>query len=141
MVIRAGKMPYYLAKYAALFVSGGLAVVTPLLFNFLLTAMFIPAVRPDPSYLTAYGIGPASFLSMLFYAHPFLYVFAYLLIDFLFCPYGLYPCQKSYCRCAAALFSPSGSSLSLLFAAVHRSYGHLPPVFPDGIFKSGPDLL
>lgn len=90
MVIRAGKMPYYLAKYAALFVSGGLAVVTPLLFNFLLTAMFIPAVRPDPSYLTAYGIGPASFLSMLFYAHPFLYVFAYLLVDFLFC--GLIAC-------------------------------------------------
>lgn len=90
VVIRAGKMPYYLAKYIATFVSGGLAVVAPLLFNFLLTAMWIPAVKPDPSYLTSYGIGPASFLSMLFYAHPFLYVFTYLLVDFLFC--GLIAC-------------------------------------------------
>ena len=84
MVIRAGRTRYYLSKYVALFLSGGLTMVTPLLFNFLLTAMFIPAVMPDPSYITAYGIGSSSFLSMLFYSCPFVYVFLYLLIDFLF---------------------------------------------------------
>lgn len=84
MVIRAGKTRYYLSKYIALFLSGGLTMGIPLLFNFLLTAMFIPAVMPDPSYMTAYGIGASSFLSMFFYSHPFVYVFLYLLIDFLF---------------------------------------------------------
>ena len=90
MVIRAGRMRYYLSKYIALFLSGGLAMVIPLLFNFLLTAMFIPAVMPNPSYITAYGIGSSSFLSMLFYSHPFLYVFLYLLVDFVCC--GLIAC-------------------------------------------------
>lgn len=84
MVIRSGRMRFYFSKYIALFLSGGLAMVIPLLFNFLLTAMFVPAVMPDPSYITAYGIGPGSFLSMIFYSHPFVYVFLYLLIDFLF---------------------------------------------------------
>ncbi len=90
MVLRAGKTQYYAAKYIALFLSGGLAMVLPLLVNFLLAAMFFPAVTPDPSYLTAYGVGASSFLSMLFYGKPFLYVAVYLLIDFLFC--GLLAC-------------------------------------------------
>ncbi len=84
MVVRAGRMRCYLSKYIALFLSGGLAMVIPLLFNFLLAAMFIPAVMPDPSYITAYGIGSSSFMSMIFYSHPFIYVFLYLFTDFLF---------------------------------------------------------
>lgn len=84
VVIRSGRTRYYLSKYMALFLSGGLAMVIPLLFNFLLTAMFVPAVTPDPSYATAYGMGASSFLSMFFFSQPFLYVFLYLLMDFLF---------------------------------------------------------
>ncbi|WP_425756405.1 hypothetical protein ACPW7J_02765 [Ihubacter sp. rT4E-8] len=90
MVIRTGKMQYYLAKYAALFLSGGLAMTLPLLINFLAAAMIFPAVKPDPSYMTAYGIGASSFLSMLFYGKPFLYIGMYLLVDFVFC--GLIAC-------------------------------------------------
>lgn len=90
VVIRAGKSRYYLSKYIALFLSGGLAMAIPLLFNFLLTAMFVPAVVPDPYYITSYGIISSSFLSELFYTHPFIYVFLYLLVDFIYC--GLIAC-------------------------------------------------
>lgn len=90
MVIRSGRIQYHLSKYIALFLSGGLAMVIPLLFNFLLTAMFVPAVMPDPAYGTAYAIGADSLWSMFFYSHPFLYVFFYLLLDFVFC--GLLAC-------------------------------------------------
>ena len=90
-VIRSGRGQYYFSKYTALFLSGGLAMVIPLLFNFLLVCMFIPAVTPDPSYLTSYGIISSSFLSMLFYSNPFLYVAIYLIVDFIFC--GLIACM------------------------------------------------
>lgn len=98
VVIRAGRTRYYLSKYIALFLSGGLVMVIPLLSNFLLAAMFFPAVIPDPSYITAYGIGASSFLSMHFYSRPFLYVLLYLLVDFVFS--GLIACL---CFTASAL--------------------------------------
>ncbi len=84
MVIRSGKWQYFLAKYTALFLSGGLAMVIPLLFNFLLAAVLFPAITPNVIYDTAYGIGAESFLSMVFYTKPFLYVAAYLFVDFVF---------------------------------------------------------
>lgn len=84
VIIRTGKLRYYLSKYIALFLSGGLAMVIPLLFNFLLTAMFVPAITPDPYYITSYGIISASFLSELFYTCPFMYIFLYLLVDFVY---------------------------------------------------------
>ncbi len=90
MVIRTGNWRYYLSKYIALFLSGGLAMVIPLLFNFLLTAMFVPAITPDPYYITSYGVISSAFLSELFYAKPFLHVFLYLLVDFIYC--GLIAC-------------------------------------------------
>ncbi|MCI9639902.1 MULTISPECIES: hypothetical protein [unclassified Emergencia] len=90
VVIRTGRLRYYFAKYLALFLSGGLAMVLPQLFNFLLAAMFFPAVTPSAVYDTAYGISASSFMSMLFYTRPFLYVILYLFIDFLLC--GLIAC-------------------------------------------------
>jgi len=90
VVLRSGKPRYYFSKYVAMFVSGGLAMVIPLLLNFIITAMFVPAVYPDPSYITGYGIFTASILSKAFYTNPFLYVFLYLLVDFVFC--GLITC-------------------------------------------------
>jgi hypothetical protein len=90
IVVRTGRTNYHLSKYIATFLSGGLAMAIPLLANFLLTAMFVPAVLPDVSCVTAYGILSSSMFSMLFYAHPFIYVFTYLAVDFVFC--GLIAC-------------------------------------------------
>ncbi len=90
MVIRTSSWRYYLSKYIALFLSGGLAMVIPLLFNFLLTAMFVPMTTPYPYYITSYGIISSAFLSEFFYTKPFLHVFLYLLVDFIYC--GLIAC-------------------------------------------------
>lgn len=90
MVLKTGKAPYYFAKYCAVFLSGGLAMVIPLAFNFLLTAMFVPAVCPDPSYLVWYAVNGASLMSELYYTYPAVYVLLYLAVDFLFC--GLIAC-------------------------------------------------
>lgn len=78
---------YYLSKYISVFVSGGMAVTIPLLFNLLTSAMFLPAVKPDIMYLTYYCVMQTHIWSELFYTHPFAFVFLYLLLDFLF--YGL----------------------------------------------------
>jgi len=65
-------------------------MVIPLVFNFLLTAMFVPAVCPDPSYLIWYAVNGASLMSELYYTYPAVYVLLYLAIDFFFC--GLIAC-------------------------------------------------
>ena len=65
-------------------------MVIPLLFNFLLTAMFVPAITPDPYYITSYGVISSAFLSELFTLNHFLHVFLYLLVDFIYC--GLIAC-------------------------------------------------
>lgn len=90
VTVRSGKTAYFLSKYVAVFLSGGLAMVIPLVFNFLLSAMFFPAVMPMPIYCTTNGIFFDSLLSMLYYSKPFLYVLIYLCIDFLFS--GLIAC-------------------------------------------------
>lgn len=56
LVIRTGKAPYYTSKYLAAFFSGGLAVVLPLLLNFLIIAMVIPARQPTIQYEMYYGV-------------------------------------------------------------------------------------
>lgn len=88
--VRCGRTNYFLAKYIAVFISGGLAMVIPLVFNFLLTSMFAPAVMPSPVYCTSNGVFFHSLMSMVYYTRPFLYVFIYLGIDFVFC--GLIAC-------------------------------------------------
>ncbi len=83
ILIRAEKKNYLAAKYLAVFLSGGTAVVIPLLANFAVTALLLPAIRPQPT-TALYAIGAASLWCDLFYTHPFVYVFLYLMIDFIF---------------------------------------------------------
>lgn len=97
VVVRSGKMAYFLSKYIAVFLSGGLAMIIPLIFNFLLTAMFVPAVMPDPLYCTSNGVFFESLMSMIYYTKPFLYVLLYLFIDFLFG--GLIACLSFSVAC------------------------------------------
>ncbi|SHH70958.1 hypothetical protein SAMN02745196_01141 [Clostridium collagenovorans DSM 3089] len=84
MIIRSGKREYYTAKYIAVFVSGGLAVLIPLVLNFLLASMFFPASVPDSQYYIYYAISGNSLLSGLFYTKPLIYVFIFLIMNFLF---------------------------------------------------------
>lgn len=125
MVLKTGKFPYYFAKYCAVFLSGGLTMVIPLVFNFLLTAMFVPAVCPDPSYLIWYAVNGASLMSELYYTYPAVYVLLYLAIDFLFC--GLIAClsysiSTIYKNRVVVVLLPFFLLLGLNFAGVSIVY-------------------
>ncbi len=95
-VTRCGKMQYFISKYIATFVSGGLAVAIPLICNFILTASFIPAYQPQVRYMQYYGVFSNTFMSEIFYQYPNIYVIIYILIDLIF--FGLIACLS----CTAA---------------------------------------
>lgn len=80
LLLRCGRKTYFPARGAAVFLSGGISVVLPLVLNFALTAAYRPAVGPFP-YI---GIGPASYCigSDFYYSHPLAYIGIYLVFDF-----------------------------------------------------------
>lgn len=79
-----GKKAYYFSKYTAVFLSGGVAMVFPLVVNFWMTLLVVPAICPDPMYSIYNAVFGGAFLSEWYYTMPFLYVAAYLCIDFLY---------------------------------------------------------
>lgn len=82
--IRTGRFQYLAAKYLAVFLSGGSCIVTPLIGNFILTACFVPAVKPTILYELYYPMHYGVIASELFFEHPFVFVVMYWCIDFLF---------------------------------------------------------
>lgn len=119
VAVYSGKSRYFLSKYAAVWLSGGLAMIVPLIFNFSLSLLFFPVVMPDPVYCTSNGVFYGSFLSIIYYSNPFLYVFLYLCIDFIFA--GLIACIGYVVSCfsrhrVAAMIMPM-----LLLLAVNYS--------------------
>ncbi len=90
LVVISGKRAYFFSKYCAVFFSGGLAMVLPLLLNFILTILFFPSIVPVVIYDIYYGVFGSSLMANLYYTKPFLYVGGYLLIDFVYC--GLIAC-------------------------------------------------
>lgn len=74
---------YFLAKYIAVFISGGTVVVLPMLLNFLVISCFIPAYQPDLFYDMYYSVS-THFLRDWFFAMPQLFIAAILAINFIF---------------------------------------------------------
>ncbi len=141
VVIRSGRMKYFLSKYIATFISGGLAMMIPLIMNLMLTASFIPAYKPDVRYMQYYGIFSNTFMSEIFYQHPNLYVFIYLLIDFFFC--GLIACLS--CTAAniikskvVAILSPFGALLALNYIADIYRHDHNMEISPMNFLRPCP---
>ncbi len=67
---RTSAMRYYISKYIAVFVSGGLAVAVPVLLGLLANAMFVPYAQ------VVQGLGAVTninFLSELYYTAPWAY--------------------------------------------------------------------
>ena len=81
LIIRTGRSTFYLAKYTAVFVSGGLAVAVPVLFNLLVNAMFCPYELPH--ILNMLQIGDGYALSELYFTAPWVYALLWCGIDFL----------------------------------------------------------
>lgn len=89
-IYEVGKYNYHLNKYIAVFISSGLTIVIPLLVNFLIMLLFVPAICPDSVYDIYYGIFSNNFMAEIFYGMPILYVGIFILLNFVFC--GLFGC-------------------------------------------------
>ena len=83
IVVRVNKRIYYIAKYIAVFLTGGTAAILPLVFNLALSATVLPSVLPqkNSSTFALYGTHVGT---ELFFSHPYGYICVYLLLDFIF---------------------------------------------------------
>ena len=76
------KSHYFAAKYTVVFLSGGTAVMLPLLFSFMLSCMFLPAVIPQINSYNMSVIREYSSFPWLYYNMPMLFIGVYMLIYF-----------------------------------------------------------
>lgn len=88
VLTRTKSMYYYISKYIAVFLSGGMVALVPLVLNIILIGNFFPAVVPDPSYEFAYLHLTGTMFTRLYFVHPALYLVAMVLLAFVFS--GLY---------------------------------------------------
>lgn len=79
---RGRKADYLAAKYIAVFVTAGTAVVLPFLLNLLISACMLPALRP--SLGGEFGVNPVYILYRLYLEHPFVYIGVFLGIMFIY---------------------------------------------------------
>lgn len=84
VVPKCGRHTYYRTKMQVAFVSGGCMLVIPQLLSLLLTALYIPAVRPDVVYDMYTPIFHGDMLAKLLYGCPAAYIGFILCINFMF---------------------------------------------------------
>ena len=86
---RTGRTQYFISKYVAVFLSGGVAVVFPLLFNFMLSCMFLPMIQVEA---TSQHLGVTSYITFapVILYNSLLHVVLYLFLTFLFA--GFFAC-------------------------------------------------
>lgn len=77
---RMNRKYYLTGKYLAVFLSAASVCLIPLIFNFYLTALVLPAVIPQAG-TGMFILQSQCMFSGIFYTHPFLYICIYLLID------------------------------------------------------------
>ncbi len=81
LIVRGGRMNYYIAKIVSAFLSGGIVVLIPLVLNLLLTAMTLPSITPNHA-VGSYSIRNGFFCAGIFYSSPYLYILIFFLIIF-----------------------------------------------------------
>lgn len=98
MATRANRTKYFISKYFAVFISGGLAVTLPMLINFMAVSSFVPAYKPDIYYDIYYAASNQTVaFSSLFFSHPYVFVIYRFLSTFIY----------------SGLFAVSGAAFSL----------------------------
>lgn len=95
LILRGGQKEYYRAKLFVQFLIGGCVAVLPMILSFAVTAVLLPATRPELISPTCIIYG-ASVLGELFYRHPLVYVIILWVIDF--AGFGIISCL-SYVFC------------------------------------------
>lgn len=83
IVGRVGRRTYFVSKYAAVFVSGGIAVALPVMMNLLLNALVCPVCMPKVTARVV-AIFDGYFLSELYYTNPWIYAAVWCAMEFLF---------------------------------------------------------
>lgn len=83
IAVRVKKEQYMIAKYLAVFITGGSVAIIPLILNFMLTGLVLPVIIPQ-SNTGYFPIFSYSLLGDLFYSHPLLYLGANLSINFVY---------------------------------------------------------
>jgi len=81
VVLRGGRKNYLNAKMTAVFVTGGICVMWPLLLNLMLEAMFLQASMPNVLHEIS-AVSNGYFLSKLYYAHPWIYCLCWCVVVF-----------------------------------------------------------
>ncbi|MBP3324634.1 MAG: hypothetical protein J6M16_10610 [Clostridia bacterium] len=81
---RENKRKYILAKTLAVFVSGALTVLIPMVLNVFLVSAFVPDVMPFAGYTLYNHIYFGDLWVDFYYTFPYLYVLFYLLLDVLY---------------------------------------------------------
>lgn len=82
IISRCDRMTYFISKYIAVFVSGGVALALPVFLNLMVNALICPALTPNVNdYLSMVYDG--NFLSQLYYTVPWLYSLIWCGMEFL----------------------------------------------------------
>lgn len=82
IVIRTDRTKFLLAKYFAVFVSGGIVVILPMLLNLMLTASVLPSLLPSLNGL--FPVSGGGMFAGIFYTRPYLYIGIYLIMYFVY---------------------------------------------------------
>lgn len=92
---RGKKIHYLVSKFLAVFLSGGTAILIPLLLNLFLVSLCVPAVIPTAStgFFPIFGFATGA---AIYYTHPFIYIFLFFLLIFI---------TAGILACTALLFS------------------------------------
>lgn len=83
---RTKRVNYYTSKYISAFISAGIVVVVPQILNLLIVALLLPSITPYPG-IGYVGIFDNAMWSNIYYSNPYVYIFMYWALDFVF--YGL----------------------------------------------------
>lgn len=83
MFLRGTREHFYAARFLSSFVTGGVVIVIPLIFNILLCAATIPSIPSQAATGTALITGGGMWAS-LYFSHPMVYTLLYLIIDFVY---------------------------------------------------------
>lgn len=83
MFLRGTREHYYAARFLSSFVTGGVVIVVPLIFNILLCAATLPSILSQAATGTALLTGDGMWAA-LYFSHPMIYTLLYLVIDFVY---------------------------------------------------------
>ncbi len=81
---RTNRKYYFLSKYLATFLAGGMVSICPFILNLILTATVLPGMKTEAAAYTTLFV-PKSSMENLFFEHPLLYTAISLEMIFIFC--------------------------------------------------------